>query len=376
MRKALFILIALFFRQNGFSQTIITIADGNFSDSAIWNCGCAPLPTHNLVISHNLILDTDYSSMGYITVNAGATLVGDSSRTINSSGGISVTGLLEAGTFNLLDSTFLNTGTIHIYDTFYVALNSTYTMNSAWALGGSYAYNTGTINLTGGGGIYAHKMHNHGNIYNASGGSAFGCLFNFSTFINDGVFNVADTIYNKGIFTTNTEISFGTIFNGDASTSATFINNHNITVYHNLVNYQTMDGSGAYCIAENSSNFGSVNGTLNICDATGLGFDVNTGTIAGTVSFCSSPCTWFLNTEEIQSTAISVFPNPFSNVIHFQTEVENNYSITILNSLNETILQTNFTGNSYTLDSSLLPGGIYFYCLSDNMTTINGVLVK
>jgi hypothetical protein len=70
-----------------------------------------------------------------------------------------------------------------------------------------------------------------------------------------------------------------------------------------------LDGTGGICVGGNSRNAGTVS-EIYFCDATGSDFDLNTGTIAPDVVYCTnSVCALGIDEHFV---VLSVFPNPAS----------------------------------------------------------------
>ncbi|MBL7981624.1 MAG: T9SS type A sorting domain-containing protein [Flavobacteriales bacterium] len=104
--------------------------------------------------------------------------------------------------------------------------------------------------------------------------------------------------------------------------SATFQTN-SLTLLAKLDNRGGLNGHGTICISDSSINHGTVLGSLRICDATSTdgagGFDINTGTIAPTVTYCgNSSCAWTSMSDEASVPAIQINPNPTVDLLHIQ----------------------------------------------------------
>jgi hypothetical protein len=104
--------------------------------------------------------------------------------------------------------------------------------------------------------------------------------------------------------------------------SATFQTN-SLATLAKLENQGAMNGHGTICISDSSINHGTVLGSLRICDATSMdgagGFDINTGTISPTVTYCSnSSCTWTSLSDQASTPAIHITPNPAVDALTIQ----------------------------------------------------------
>ena len=76
-----FIAFCVFGTYNIWAITVTSIADGNWSSSATWDCACVPSSTDQVIIQNQVALDSDITINpgGSLTVNSGASLVGTTS---------------------------------------------------------------------------------------------------------------------------------------------------------------------------------------------------------------------------------------------------------------------------------------------------------
>jgi len=83
-------------------------------------------------------------------------------------------------------------------------------------------------------------------------------------------------------------------------------------------------------------------------------------------------------TEELFDTPISVYPNPFTNELHFNLgEITGPTSVEIFNATGQMILMAAFKGTgTYQLNMADLSGGIYFYHLKNGDRVMRGKVVK
>jgi len=83
-------------------------------------------------------------------------------------------------------------------------------------------------------------------------------------------------------------------------------------------------------------------------------------------------------TEELFDTPISVYPNPFTNELHFNLgEITGPTSVEIFNATGQLILMAAFKGTgTYQLNMADLSGGIYFYHLKNGDRVMRGKVVK
>jgi hypothetical protein len=386
--------------QAGFAQTRATrtsVTNGNATNPFTWDCTCIPLPGDIIVINHAVVLDNDFAySSGSLTINTGASLIGDvpTRAFALTGGGFTNNGTFtvgnfyhgggtfnNAGTFTILDDMALggtavtnSSGTFHITDTLYInsgaTLNLYGTINTTATISAGNLYNFG--NFTG------NDVWNSGIIGNTMGpGMDIDNLYTSGTVNNNSKIHCSLDVWNSENFTNSNQIVIDRNFwNGDTiSGTATFTNNGTISIAMDLNNSETMDGSGDYCVSGTSSNAGTVNGTLDVCDLTGTNFDNNFGTIAGTVTFCSAgSCS--IGIAEYNLLEHAVYPNPFNNVVNFETKENGLYTLLVMNSIGEIVFTTNFNGTRYNMDASGITPGVYFYRLKNEERVVSGTLVK
>jgi len=83
-------------------------------------------------------------------------------------------------------------------------------------------------------------------------------------------------------------------------------------------------------------------------------------------------------TEELLDMPISVYPNPFTNELHFNLgEITDNTSVEIFNATGQLILESVFEGiGIHNLSMSDLSNGVYFYHLKNRGKVMRGKVVK
>lgn len=74
MKKLLLSLLALY-SITASAQTITSVQAGNATSPFTWDCTCISTPASNIVIAHNVVMDTDWYHTGTITVNPGVNLL-------------------------------------------------------------------------------------------------------------------------------------------------------------------------------------------------------------------------------------------------------------------------------------------------------------
>jgi Secretion system C-terminal sorting domain len=427
MRSIVFCLL-LFSGMSLKGQGIITsVNNGNFSSPTTWSCSCIPSCNDTLFIIYaDVILDIDFDLCGgSITLDTSGSLVGNSPlRTLTISSGqlindgyVSVSNIHQdngifknsktviannfksgstANTLNHLNMTINDTLTIgsgaiftNVGDFSYAYLDVNLVINLGTLdqkayLSGNNLYNYGTLNWLGsfGGALWAPL----GSIYNKGLTNLTGAI-NCDKVINTGVFETiawsniyCDSLINDGMFTHEGDINTDYFLNGDTSTAAVvFTNNNHVTLFGGSIsNTKHLTGDGFFCMGS-AINSGLVDGTLDFCNVLGGGFDVNTGTIGSSVTTCinATPCFWAVSVSKEQNeNVITVYPNPFTNLINFEMNENSNYALTILNSIGEIVFTNSFVSDRYSIDASNLVPGMYFYRIAGNNKVVSGTLVK
>ncbi|HCB63637.1 MAG TPA: hypothetical protein DHV29_12960 [Bacteroidales bacterium] len=355
------LLTAFLFANNIQAQT--TVMAGDWSNPLTWG-GAPPMGTGTVVINHAVNLDLDYMhSSGSITING----VGSLSSTnpmrvfaLNYPSGVAT--MTVNGSFSVARVLF--TGG-------YITNNGTFTIDSL--------FNTAHLDNGVNGIINAEQFMN-------------GIDGNFSNYgsVNSTNFYSQDSVKNYGTITTNdfcnsdrfinysaAEVNANHDFSNIDSLSGpvSLTNDGQINVGNNWHNSETLDGSGKWCVVNNTWNNGIMNGTFDFCDQSGGNIDLEEGTVAGTVTFCSFSCN--VSIAET-STEIGISPNPCQNEIVFSNiEAFDNALLTIVNSFGQIVIQSeNLNGNEITIESRNLSAGIYFVTIKDGNQIFSGKFIK
>lgn len=332
------------------SQTITSVANGNWSSSGTWG-GTQPYPGTTVVINHAVTLDMDYGyNSGSITVNSSGALNGNiPMRALAVSGGsLTVNGTLNIARVALYGGTVTNSGTFQ---------------NDSLLDGTSLTNNSGaTINAT-------QFMINTGGTLNNNGFVVSTNFLNVSTVTNTGTMTSSDFMNSKNFTNSITgEITAFDFLNSDSlASSAVFTNDGRVTVTHDFsniaVNSALINGSGKFCIQNNSLNSGTMSGTFDFCDQTGGNVDYNTGTIAGTITNCTFSCATGID-EDLNNLSVNLYPNPSNGI--FSINLKNTHTqkvIDIRNVLGERVYSANLSDEKTKIDLSTEKKGIYFYQL-------------
>lgn len=389
--KHILLLTSLFFAAASAEARIVTSqANGNATSPFTWDCTCIPVDGDTIMINHAVVLDVDYAfTMGGIQVNAGGSITGNANtRIFGVSGGY----FLNNGTVNMayvfhnggtftnnasitvtrnagIDQpvTMVNNGTMNVNDTLLVSPTATFqnagTVNCPEILNAGMYVNTGSTtadNLWTSGTF----MHNSGMLSLAMS------IYNSGNVTLNGASSVTQDIFNAENFTVNFYLSARTLYNGDSiSGAATFTNNAMISLSQDLWNSETITGNGDFCVADSTINSGSVTGTLDICDLTGGNWDMNFGTVAGTVTYCSSSCT--IGVDEVPTPSVTLVPNPAHTFVNVTLSSPASGTIRVTDMTGRLVMELPFITQAQINVENLAPG-IY----SVMVTTQNEIIAE
>jgi len=374
-------------------QTIHSVSNGAATNPFIWDCTCFPSTNDIVIIDHQVTMNVDWAitAGGRIEVSNGASLIQDQDRQLLVDGAGSQ--LIVNGTATFTDIAFTNgasgsnAGLFSVDRGLYFAAGTTFTntsgingidslltegtfTNSGTFQAGNFL-NTGDFTNTGE--IGCDSMGNTG-VFNSNDGylaiTTFGNTGTFSL-ANQGFMIVSSNWYNAGDFTIAAGLQVFVsedAYTGDTlGGTANLFNNGAMVVTGDFANSDNISGSGDICVGNDSYNIGAVTGTIDFCDNTGGGFDVNLGTIAGTVTSCVSGCG--LGIDE-SVTFFTVYPNPATSQLFIESKTTFDkahfYSLA-----GELVQVTPISGNSIELDA--LKSGVYFVQL---MGKTNSALVR
>jgi hypothetical protein len=378
------------------NATRISVGNGNATNPLIWDCVCIPLPGDNVIINTNVTLDNDWGyTSGSLTINAGKSLTGNASNRTLAVGGGTFTnnGTVSIALIYHNGGTFTNNGTLNVTESF--------------ANGGAVnTVNNQMMNVTDSLYIVATLTNNNtlsaygtavSGTFNNNGGFTTGDLWNSGTVNNTGLpgLHMMNDVYSSGTINNSTHIEVmndfwnsenvtnsdyivvgNDLYTGDSvQLTATFTNNGLVSVASGLYSNQTVNGSGDFCVAGTTANSGSISGTLDICDLTGGGLDLNFGTVAGTVTFCSSSCAVGTE-EETEKQEVKVYPNPFENRLIVNVEGYENARFSLQNLLGQKLYSQNITGKTE-IPVIDFESGVYFYTVTvENKVVSSGKLLK
>lgn len=341
------------------AQTITSVANGNWTSPLTWG-GAPPMPGATVVINHTVTLDMDWGyTTGSITINASGTLIGNSPmRAFAISGGaITNSGTFEVARVALYGGTATNNGTFTIDSLF----DATTLVNNG----------NGTINAD------QFLIYTGGNFTN-SGITVSSNFLNMATVTNNNHITSNDFMNSK-TFTNAVGSVVTATFNFSNSdtlaTPAVFTNNGQVAVYNDWANVvitsATVNGSGKFCIANNTFNSGTMSGTFDFCDQTGGVIDLNMGTVAGTITNCLFSCATGI--LESHMNEVGVFPNPANAILQIYAGELKDFSVSIFDATGNLIDKYS---NVTQIDLTEFSGGLYFVNVSaENFSTTQKVQV-
>jgi len=357
----------------------ISVANGNWTNPAIWFPLGVPQNLDTVTINHNVIVDTNVSvQSAKLTVNIGASLMEDlAPRTmdLNSSvlinKGIIVVSYLDcfSDTVSNYDSIHVkkilklqecasqNNGNIYVADSLKNRLGDFTNTNSSVVTTDNFIYNDGLI--TNNGIIITKNLHNDNTFVNNDSVLVTKNWMENGKFTNNANAHIIDTLHiesnaslenyivvttdnfvwiegivdNSGTFTVPTiQIdALGVLNNrpnGIVVTTDNFIfNNGTINTYNNsiiwvknIISTGTIKGAyGCIFVSDSSNVSGDIIGTLDFCDVTSLEskpIDILTGTVSSFVTFCTQNCSAVgINDQLEQAITVIVYPNPVTDFV-------------------------------------------------------------
>jgi len=357
MKKTFTILlfVFLYFYNSVNALTVTSVMDGNWTNPLTWG-GTLPVPGNTIIINHAITFDSDWGySTGSITINQNGSLTGNSAmRGLLLNGGtLTVIGVLNVSRVSLLSGTATNNGTFQM-DSLYVTTSLTNNSNKI-----IHAANF----MIGNGGTFI----NNGTVQSTN-------FFNISTVTNNNSIT-SDDLMNSKNFENNTlgVINVNHDFqNSDSiSSPAIFTNDGLVVVSHDWQNTNQINGSGKFCIQNNTNNSGSMTGTFDFCDLSGGDLDLNTGTVASTITICNFTCNVGID-NELNTSKISVYPNPSSGAFTFSIQNKStNMTLNIISMLGECIYSTTVNSETVNINLNKQAKGIYFYQVKTEKEIIN-----
>lgn len=344
-------------------QAQTTVMAGDFSNPLTWG-GTPPTGSGTVVINHAVNLDIDYMhTSGSITINAAGSVSSTNPMRVfalnypSGTASLTVNGSLNVARVPFITGTILNNGTFEVDSLF----------NTADLTNGSNGVINSSQFMIGTGGT----LINNGNIITVN-------FYNIDTVTNSGTITTTDFCNSKTFVNNSTaEINANHDFSNIDSLAgpAMLTNDGQINVGNDWHNGNTIDGSGKWCVVNNTWNNGTMSGTFDFCDQSGGNIDLQEGTVAGTITYCTFSCNVALAEETV---SIGISPNPCQNEIVFSNDESFvNASLTIVNSIGQIVVQMeNITGTAVQVDSKNLPAGMYFTTIKDEGQIFSGKFIR
>ena len=340
-----------------------TIMSGDFSNPTTWG-GVPPTGSGTVIINHTVNLDIDYAhSSGSITIGASGALTSNNPMrfiAINYPSGnasLTVNGTLNVSRIALFGGDIVNNGSV-VADS--LLANAIITNNVNANINAAQFMIAADGKLTNKGQIDAINLLNADTVINY-GNINSNDFCNSKTFLNENnaVINIAHDFSNVDTITS----------------PAILTNNGQINVGNDWHNGSTIDGSGNWCVVNNTWNNGIMNGDFDFCDQSGGNIDLQEGTVASTITYCTSPCSVGVSELNI---SINIYPNPCYNKLYIKNgESFSNALILIYNSFGQIVYKNeNLSGSSLSLDVKALSPGLYYISIIDETAVFKSSFIK
>jgi hypothetical protein len=275
----------------GNSQTVTSVAAGNFYSPATWDCTCIPNDTDTIYINHAVTMD-----FGGIVYSGGLLQIGGAGSLLD--GGADNGILIDGG--NVTNIGMINCGGLLLESGYLNNLSQLY-VDSLWTR--DTVSNMGIIAITG---SFRNDLDGH--------------------FTNWGDVNVGNDFLNEAVFINNSDMVVHHDFSNCnlATSEATFDISGTLCVYNDFSNCvdDTILGNGTITIAGTSSNAGELMGNFIIRTPTGA-LTSNTGNIEPGISFTTGACDGGFTDENL---SWRIYPNPAKNFV-ISTETNIRYEI-------------------------------------------------
>ena len=317
------------------SQTVTSVAAGNFYAPATWDCTCIPDATDTIYVNHAVTLDLGIIYSGNLLQVGGAGSLNDG----GAGNGILIDGgkVTNIGTINcsgvLLESGYLN-NLAQLY------------VDSLWTR--DTVLNMGIVDITT-------------NFRNDLVGN----------FTNWGDVTVGNDFLNEAVFLNNSEMYVHHNFsNCNTSVSeATFDISGFLCVYNDLSNCagDTLIGNGTINIAGAGYNAGEMHGNFIVNTPSGA-LTSNTGYIDPGISFGTGTCNVGLASDEYDRI---VYPNPAEDVV---TSSERDIRYGIYDFSGRLVL-SGFSADG-TIDVTSLAPGVYVIRLENSTGHRSGTILS
>ncbi len=262
------------------SQTVTSVAAGNFYAPTTWDCTCIPNDSDTIYVNHTVTLDFGITYSGGLMQIGGAGSLVDA----GSGNGIFIDGgtVMNIGTINVAAVLLETGGSVNNVGQFLV--------DSLWTR--DVMDNMGIVD------VYVNFWNDEPGI-----------------FTNNGTVTVMNDCLNEGIFNNNSDMYVHHDFaNCNTTTSnATYDVGGLLCVYNDFINCtsDTVRGNGTIRIKGASNNAGEMEGNFIVNTPSGA-LTINTGTVAAGVSFAVGTCEVGL---EENTADWKIYPNPTADLL-------------------------------------------------------------
>lgn len=379
MNQFKFTLLFCFLPLFSFAQ-INSVADGNWLNPNIWDCTCVPSSSDTVIVSNQVSLNVSFQfdNNGRLAIDSAASLIQASSQALS----IDNASFENRGTLTV-DSIYMNGNAINKGELTAKQFNNQ-----------SSFENYGRL-------LSADSLRAGGLFYNYAGAyletvdmDVTGILNTYDTLLFTNFLSETGTVSNYGYMSGENFTSYNLCINDNVAilnvsndfvngpnttggVAVLFTNNGLINVGNDWTNTKMIDGSGSIGVQGQSSNSGSMDGTLDFCDYTssnGGSLDQNTGTIGSGVTFCKSTS---VDQLETQTLYYEIYPNPFQNKIWIEGDFDEVPSFELYNLLGQQqVLDYNMSSTIYELNTQDLEQGVYFLVIQTKNQRYTQQLIK
>lgn len=341
----------LAFTASSFGQQVIhSVTNGHWHIPEVWDCNCVPSTLDSVYIDHSISIDgafakdlgslevgvagqlhsTDFVQLGCQVMNRG-TIFCDQLHVAESEAFFENHGDITSARMSIHRTGFYTNGYLDIYDTAHVHVNVLIGPAGSFTAfdirGAGSLENFGLCEFLGSIGSFG-RIWNHGYLFINSGepseldycynsGEANIYVVDIDTLENFATFRASDLHISAAYSGTGVLLLGGDLLIGPDALGTVSAPGSVEILDGDLVVNGTLVGDGCVMVADSTLNHGNIGGTLRICDLTptGVGFDVNTGTIFPGVTFCSEGgCSVGIKPPRTSSD-IMVVQNPASDQI-------------------------------------------------------------
>lgn len=394
MKTALFVLALILGVNLTAQQTIKSIASGSAINPLSWDCTCIPTQADSIVISHDIVLDIDFTvTSGSINVTASGTLTGDVATRIvgvTGTGSFHNSGTVTMGNFVASNGASIvsNAGTMNIdlgwYTTCFVSNNTNALIHGIDSM---FHDQSGFFN---GGHVVADNFLNNGEFDNLPNAGLTTINFaNTDTFRCSGGSVSVTNFYNPGYYTmwnNSTMVCANNWANGDTVNADAVFHftgaSALVSIGGNFLNIDSIKGGAgnAICVTDSSANTGVMDGSFDFCDHSPFqpNIDLNLGIMASGITYCgTNGCnTGIASFKEV---AMEIYPNPSEGEFYVSLPREVDQGVLHVIDISGRRVHTSNVYGKYTnrIQLDRIRPGVYFVDLTgDGYRGIERIVVR